>query len=186
MTLRVLIGLALALALAGCSDDTTGPDAAPGKDAGVSADKAAPKPDKAAPKPDKAAPKPDKAAPKPDKAAPKPDKAAPKPDKALPQTDLSALSCTAIRSAYMTNIKVGKKCSPMLPVVQCTTVKLEDIACYCKTSINNTNTAILAAIKVLETQWAAQKCATAKPWNCPKKPCKSITKGQCVNGTCQP
>lgn len=91
-------------------------------------------------------------------------------------------SCKIIRAEYQTAVAAAKKCSPMLPVVQCQTLVTKDLACGCKTAVSKTNAKDYAKIVSLQALWKTQGCSKL-PWNCPKMPCKNVTGGKCDKTT---
>lgn len=95
----------------------------------------------------------------------------------------TASSCTQIRADYTAAVAAAKKCSGILPVVQCVTVVAMDLACGCTTAVSKTNSQDYAKLLAAQAQWKAQSC-DKQPWNCPKKPCKSVSTGKCSGNTC--
>jgi hypothetical protein len=90
----------------------------------------------------------------------------------------SSTTCAQIRSDYSVVVAAAKKCSPMLPVVQCVTVVTKDLACGCQTAINKNNAADYAKILALQAQWKTQQC-DQQPWPCPMIPCTPVSTGKC-------
>jgi len=79
-------------------------------------------------------------------------------------------------------LALAKKCSPMLPVQQCTQLADNKLACPCKTFVNPNNTAALGTMSSLKSQWLAQGCN--KGIYCPLG-CMMPISGQCSgNGGC--
>jgi Kazal-type serine protease inhibitor domain len=94
----------------------------------------------------------------------------------------SVKTCTQIRTEYTTAITAAKKCSPILPVVQCKAVVTKELACGCLTAVSATNATAYAQILSLTALWKSQAC-DKQPWNCPKMPCKSVSTGKCDSTT---
>ena len=103
------------------------------------------------------------------------------PDTTQPQ-DSGTISCADLEGDYLVALGQAKKCSPMIPVQQCTQLENDKLACPCKTFVNPNNTAALSTMSSLRSQWLAQSCD--KGIYCPMG-CAIPISGQCSgNGGC--
>lgn len=100
-----------------------------------------------------------------------------------PTTDAALKkACAKLAADYLIALAAAKKCSPMLPVVQCTLLVDDKLPCPCKTWVEKGNTAAVAQLNALKAQWTAFNCH--KGIACPAIPCPSPGKGQCTNSGC--
>jgi len=157
----MLLGL-----LAACSDDTVTPDTTPTPDAalyeaGIDGPVADLGQADASPAPD---------GPGIDHAVPD----APRPDLPLPVdgpiSDAMKLQlCQGWNAAYVAALQLARKCSPMLPVVQCTTSVSDELACPCPTFVEQANSTEIQQLTDLKSKWQALGCASL--FACPAMPC---------------
>ena len=91
------------------------------------------------------------------------------------------LTCKQLESNYAASLKKAKSCSPILPVVQCTSKVDDELACPCPTFINPGNTAAAAELAKLKAEWKTQNCSAGVV--CPLVLCAQPSGATCVGGS---
>ncbi len=98
--------------------------------------------------------------------------------------------CQALLDGFDAALAQAKQCSPMVNSLQCTTEVGDDIQCPCPTFVNPANTAALATLDQLESEWKKAGCNQGLA--CAGVACPAPQGSGCVpdgagadSGTCQ-
>jgi hypothetical protein len=91
-------------------------------------------------------------------------------------------TCTAINKAYVAAVSSAKKCSAMLPVIQCTLKTKDKLDCPCDTFVETANTTAIATLKALATSWQNLNCSSLG-WICPAVACKNPASATCTSSS---
>ncbi|MFH1131505.1 MAG: hypothetical protein V1754_09225 [Pseudomonadota bacterium] len=90
--------------------------------------------------------------------------------------------CDDIETAYKLAVKSAKKCSQMLPIIQCQMVVDDRLTCPCQTHVEQSNTAPIQTMASLKNQWTNLNCGAGI--DCTSSdipPCPSLGTGTCTS-----